>query len=105
MLKEFDPDHARKGSGIYVPAELRHVAGAICAARLIADVEAISLTEQEGIPEIPSYRSLTFLDPTKVQAALSRRVFVAGPEPETVDYAHRTTAEYLAAAFLAKQAL
>ncbi|TGP94094.1 hypothetical protein EN856_15580 [Mesorhizobium sp. M8A.F.Ca.ET.213.01.1.1] len=103
MLQEFDADHARKGSGVYSTAELRPVAGAICAARLIADVEAISLTEQEGIPEIPGYRSLTFLDPAKIQAALSRRVFVAGPEAETVDYAHRTTAEYLAAAFLAKQ--
>ena len=37
------------------------------------------------------------------QAALGRRVFVAGPEPETVDYAHRTTAEFLAASFLAVQ--
>ncbi|ESX49433.1 hypothetical protein NLY43_25495 [Mesorhizobium sp. C416B] len=103
MLQEFDANHARKGSGVYSAAELRQAAGAVCAARLIADVEAISLTEQEGIPEIPGYRSLTFLDAAKTQAALCRRVFVAGPEPETVDYAHRTTAEYLAAAFLAKQ--
>ena len=34
-------------------------------------------------------------------AALGRRVFVAGPAPESVDYAHRTTAEYLGAAWLA----
>jgi hypothetical protein len=36
-----------------------------------------------------------------VIAALGRRVFVAGPAPESVDYAHRTTAEYLAAGWLA----
>ena len=34
-------------------------------------------------------------------AALGRRVFAAGPAPESVDYAHRTTAEYLGAAWLA----
>lgn len=102
MLREFDKDRARKGAGVYSAAELRNAAGGICAARLIADVEAIGLTEQEGTLDIPGYRSLTFLDPVKARAALGRRIFVAGPEPETVDYAHRTTAEYLAAAFLAE---
>ena len=38
-----------------------------------------------------------------VQAALGRRVFDAGTEAETVDYAHRTTAEFLAAEFLAQR--
>ena len=100
MLQEFDQDRARSGSGVYSVAELRPVAGAICAARLISDVDAISLTDQEGTPDTPGYRSLAFLELEKIQAALGRRIFVAGPEPETVDYAHRTTAEYLAAAFL-----
>ncbi|UWU83181.1 hypothetical protein N2605_27055 [Bradyrhizobium yuanmingense] len=36
-----------------------------------------------------------------MQAALGRRIFDAGQEPETVDYSHRTMAEYLAAEFLA----
>jgi hypothetical protein len=36
-----------------------------------------------------------------VIAALGRRIFVAGSAPESVDYAHRTTAEYLGAAWLA----
>jgi predicted NACHT family NTPase len=103
MLQEFDPDRARRGSGVYSVAELRPVAGAICAARLISDVEAISLTDQEGTPEIPGYRSLIFSEPAKTQAALGRRIFVTGAEPESVDYAHRTTAEYLAAAFLAER--
>lgn len=38
-----------------------------------------------------------------MQAALGRRVFDAGTKPETVDYAHRTTAEFLAAEFLAQR--
>jgi predicted NACHT family NTPase len=101
MLQEFDQDRARAGAGTFSVAELRSAAGAICAARLISDVDAVSLTDQEGTAEIPGYRTLTLVDPQKTQAALGRRIFVIGPEPETVDYAHRTTAEYLAAAFLA----
>lgn len=103
MLAEFDPERARGGAGSFSVAELRPVAGALCAARLISDVDGISLTDQEGTLDIPGYRSLHFLPPEKVQAALGRRVFEAGSEPETVDYAHRTTAEFLAAEFLAAQ--
>jgi predicted NACHT family NTPase len=102
MLQEFDPERARSGSGVFSVNELRPVAGGILAARLISDIEAIGLSDQEGSRDIPGYRSLSFLDPTKSQAALGRRVFVTGPEPETVDYAHRTTAEYLGASFLAQ---
>lgn len=103
MLEEFDPERARTGAGSFSVAELRPVAGALCAARLISDVDAISLTDQEGTPDIPGYRSLHSFPREKVQAALGRRIFDAGSEPETVDYAHRTTAEFLAAAFLAAQ--
>jgi hypothetical protein len=78
------------------------VAGAICAARLVSDVEAISLTDHEDSPAIPSYRSLSMVAPEKAIAALGRRVFAAGPASESVDYAHRTTAEYLGATWLAE---
>ena len=101
MLKEFDKDHARSGSGIYTVEELRPAAGAACAARLISDIEAISLADHEESAVVPSYRSLSMVAPEKAIAALSRRIFVAGPAPESVDYAHRTTAEYLGAAWLA----
>jgi predicted NACHT family NTPase len=101
MLKEFNTDRARSGSGVYTVDELRPAAGAVCAARLISDIEAVSLADHEASTTIPSYRSLSMLLPEKVIAALGRRVFVAGPAPESVDYAHRTTAEYLGAAWLA----
>jgi hypothetical protein len=101
MLQEFNQEHARFGSGKYTVDELRPIAGAICAARLISDVEAVSLTDQEGTPDTPSYRSLHLYPPEKVLAALGRRIFDAEPESETVDYTHRTTAEFLAAEFLA----
>jgi predicted NACHT family NTPase len=96
MLREFDKDHARSGSGIYTVEELRPAAGAVCAARLISDIEAISFADHEASTTIPSYRSLGMLPPAKVTAALGRRVFVAGPAPESVDYAHRTSAAWLA---------
>ncbi len=106
MLEESNHEHARFGSGRHTVDELRPVAGAICAGRLISDVDAISLTDQERTPDIPGYRSLRcFFPPETVLAALGRRVFVfdSASELETVDYAHRTTAEFLAAEFLAAQ--
>jgi predicted NACHT family NTPase len=103
MLEEFDQERARGGAGSFSVGELRPVAGAICAARLISDVDAISLTDQEGTPHVPGYRSLHFFPAEKVRAALGRRVFDADSQPETVDYTHRTTAEFLAAGFLATQ--
>ena len=101
MLKETNAERARSGVGIYSVEELRAAAGAIFAASLISDVEAVSLTEQEGTADVPGYRSVPFAGHETLQAAMSRRVFVAGPEPESVAYAHRTTAEYLGAEFLA----
>jgi predicted NACHT family NTPase len=103
MLQEFNPDRARRGSGTYSVGELRPIAGAICAARLISDVEAISLADQEGTLDIPGHRSVRLFLPEQVQAALSRRVFDASAEPEAVDYALRTTAEFLAAEFVASR--
>lgn len=101
LLQEFDDERARAGSGSFAAAELRPAAGALCAARLISDITAISLKEQEGTPDIPGYRSLVFMPKEKVLAVLGRRIFDAVPETETVDYSHRTMAEYLAAEFLA----
>src|SRR5262249_43557330 len=66
-----------------------------------SDVAGICLAEHEGNSDTPSYRTLDFLERAKVQAALGRRVFEAGPVAESVDYAHRTTAEFLGAGWLA----
>lgn len=101
MLREENPERARTGSGVYTSQELRLPAGAALAARLISDIEAISLADQEGTETIPS-RTLPFFEPARTIAALGRRIFAAGPTPETADYAHRTTAEYLGAAWLAQ---
>lgn len=103
MLQESNTERARAGSGTFLAAELRPVAGALCAARLISDVEAVSLTDQDGSPAIPGYRSMDLFPPERVQAALGRRIFDAASVPEAVDYAHRTTAEFLAAEFLASR--
>ncbi len=82
-------DDGMSGSGVYTGEELRLPAGAALAARLISDIEAISLADQEGKETIPSYRTLPIFEPGKTIAALGRRVFAAGPVPESVDYVHR----------------
>jgi predicted NACHT family NTPase len=58
MLQEENSERARTGSGVYTGEELRLPAGAALAARLISDIEAISLADQEGTETIPSYRTM-----------------------------------------------
>jgi len=101
MLHENNAERARIGTGVFTGDELQLAAGGALAARLISDVEGIGLADQERDEAVPSYRTLPFFTPEKTLAALSRRVFGVGPVPESVDYIHRTTAEYLGAAWLA----
>jgi len=102
LLSEHNASRARSGDGIYGPDELRAPAGSILATRLISDVGGVSLTDAQVTEEYPSYRTTPFPEREKVRAALGRRVFV-GSGDEIADYTHRTTAEYLGAAWLAKQ--
>ncbi|MFO1025239.1 MAG: hypothetical protein U1E70_08665 [Acetobacteraceae bacterium] len=101
LIAEVNKEHLRSATGAFSGDELRETAGAFSAARLIADVVAIGLSEDESIPDVPTYRSLSFVEAARAQAALQRRVFRAGPIPESVDYLHRTTAEFLGAEWLA----
>jgi hypothetical protein len=103
LLSEHNPERARAGEGVYDADELYSAAGAVCAARLISDVEGISLSDQSNTPDYPSYRTVGALDAAKVRAALGRRAFTTGGQLDTVDYIHRTTAEYLAAKWLAQR--
>lgn len=103
LLEEHsDPQRHRHG-GRYSSNELRESAGELCAVRLISDILAISLSENDRGEDLPSYRSLCSGDKDKTLAALGRRAFVSGPMVETADYAHRTIAEYLGASWLAKK--
>lgn len=103
LLAEHNSEHARRGAGVYTPGELRGSAGALFAARLISDVEGISLAEASTDANFPTYRTAPAADVAKAAAALSRRVFVSAGLPETAEYTHRTVAEYLAADWLANQ--
>jgi hypothetical protein len=85
MLREENPDRATVGSGLYAGEELRLPAGSALAARLISDMEAISLADQEGTETTPSYRTLPFFEPGKIMAALGRRVFEGGSTPDCED--------------------
>ncbi len=101
LLTEHSKEHTRKNSGIYTSDELEHPAGAICALRILSDVSGVSLLPNDIRPEYPSYRTIPFFSHEIIRATLSRRVFSTGDEVETVDYSHRTIAEYLAAKWLA----
>ncbi|EHA2458952.1 hypothetical protein JKI42_001443 [Salmonella enterica] len=101
LLTEHSKEHSRQNSGIYTSDELEPPAGSICALRILSDVSGISLLPNDIRPEYPSYRTIPFFSHEIIRATLSRRVFSAGDEPETVDYSHRTIAEYLAAKWLA----
>jgi hypothetical protein len=102
LLSEANKAHSGTGLGKYSPGEIADVAGAICALRLISDVEGVSLENNTSKAEFPSYRTIKIADQEKVQAALTRRLFTASTETSAVSYTHRTTAEFLAAKMLAK---
>ncbi|HBV4559044.1 TPA: hypothetical protein MDY63_003931 [Klebsiella aerogenes] len=101
LLTEHSREHTRLTSGSYTCDELEYPAGSICALRILSDVSGVSLLPNDIRPEYPSYRTISFFSHEIIRAALSRRVFSAGDEVETVEYSHRTIAEYLAAKWLA----
>ena len=103
LLSEHNRNRQRSGGGVFTPQELREAAGALSAMRLVSDVDGISLPESGDGADFPSYRTLPFIPPDMAVGALGRRVFMAGGRPETVDYAHRTIAEFLGAGWIAAQ--
>lgn len=103
LLTEHNDRKTHAGDGVYCADELKDAAGAICAARLIGDVAGVSRAEASGEIEVPTYRTLDCEDLERIRAALGRRIFVSVSGSEAVDYAHRTIAEFLAAAWLAKR--
>jgi hypothetical protein len=100
QLTEENATHARAVGGHFTADELRPTAGGVCAARLISDIEGLSLSAPAANDTAPHYRALQHLDLERVLAVLKRPLFVA-IGPERVDYDHRTSAEYLAAAWIA----
>ncbi len=103
LLTETKKGISQKKQGRYSVNELLEVAGEVCAVRLISDIQAISLAECDAAEDIPSYRKISSGDGEKVIATLGRRVFAMGAMTETVDYAHRVIAEYLAATWLSSK--
>jgi len=102
LLTEHNDERARSGSGEYSPNELLNTAGIACATILISGVEGISLRNNGGDKDFPSYRELTICEPELLLATLTRRIFSYSTD-ETVSCIHRTVAEYLAASWLVDQ--
>ena len=101
LLTEHNRERLGPGLGKYSSEELMAPAGAACASILISGVAGISLLENNGLREFPSYRSVPFEDPDKVQACLMRRAFSG--DSQTVSPIHRTIAEFIAAKWLASK--
>lgn len=101
LLSEHNRVHAQRDVGQYTHAELLEEAGFACAVRLISDIGGISCAGSLGDGSLPSSRDLAKNDPKKLDAAIGRRIFVAGDSEGTTDYAHRTIAEYVGAQQLA----
>lgn len=102
LLTEHNVEKSHLLDGSYTAEELLDAAGAACTVRLISDIDGICLANTELGADCPSFRSLGFIDIDKMRAALGRRAFASHSNDGRVDYAHRTVAEYLAAAWIAK---
>ena len=103
LLTEHNDKKTVAGDGVFGAHELRDAAGAVCAARLISDVAAVSRAEASCDADMPSYRTLECEDKERIRSALGRPMFSTVPGTDAVDYGHRTTAEYLAAGWLANR--
>lgn len=104
LLTETSSEHLR--SAIIGNATDRlDCAGAICAARLIADVEGIYLSTTESHLFHENWLvsgEIHKFEHNLIQSVLRSRLFNAHSEQE-FDYSHRMVAEYLAARWIAKQ--
>lgn len=105
MLSEHGADRAPSESTDLSAEELLPIAGLICAVRLIADISEISLSASSADKRRPSYRAIDPDNPQRVLAALQRRLFVYSGAAHSVDYVHRTVAEFAAATYIAGQLL
>ena len=104
LLQEHNRSQERRETGQFSAAEISEAAGALCAARLIGDIDGFSLSKSDSNPDFPSYKSIASIANTeKALAALCRRIFAGDRLSETVDYAHRTLAEFLGASWLAER--
>lgn len=102
LLQEHNEEHGERGLGQYAARELMAAAGALCALRLVSDFDGFSLRSNSNDDEVPSYRAIELAPPGILQSAMTRRIFVSTGMPSTVDYVHRTLAEYLGARWLAE---
>ncbi|CAB3806545.1 hypothetical protein [Pararobbsia alpina] len=102
LLAEHNRERARRDE--YGVDELQLIVGAICALRLISDIDGVSI-DLRGVDDTrPGFELLLgFFERDKIRAALGRRIFLSIAEGSAVDYVHRTTAEFVGARWLAHQ--
>lgn len=103
LLDETNEEHVEGTRGVgYIPAsELLDAAGALCALRLISHCSGFTWRSRALAGDIPTFKEVKLCSQAHLDACLKRRVFVISG-PGTMDYVHRTVAEYLAALWMVK---
>jgi hypothetical protein len=81
LLSEHNYTHTRREPGSYSSSELLEAAGALCAIRLISDIDGINLSETSSDNDYPSYRYLDLCEREKTLAALGRRALWLARSP------------------------
>lgn len=103
LMEELNRERNKLKEDLFSSIELEDTVGAIMSFRLISGVSGLCIDNQGKGDEYPSLRVLNDLDKAKVKEAIQRRIFVNADWENTVDYYHRTIAEYVAAKWVAKQ--
>lgn len=100
-LNDLHVERALNGAH-YDATQLIDAAGALCALRLLSSCQGFTRSVRSVDSDIPSFVKLT-LEPQDLRhAVMLRRVFRTVGD-QSVDYVHRTVAEYLAARWLVKR--
>jgi hypothetical protein len=105
LLNEHNDEHKDRGDAgaLQTDADIKVAAGALCALRLLSDCEGYSLQSDSIDEKTPGWLHIPLAKTEAIKEVLKRRIFVSNGNPNSVDYLHRTIAEYLGARWLAKK--
>lgn len=102
LLEEYNDVHllGKRPETELSDEEMLRAAGALCAVRLLADIDGFSVQERRDNRR-PFLNKLQLCGIASLRAALGSRVFTSANEPGVFDHGHKAIAEYLAARYLA----
>ncbi|RJQ44554.1 MAG: hypothetical protein C4538_09990 [Nitrospiraceae bacterium] len=102
LIKEINPEHAKRGETSPVPDDLRKAAGAAASTILLSNSVGLSRTEPAYGNGYVRLSIVPHLNKSNLDAVLERRLFIS-PEVDRFALVHRTIAEFLAAEDLSER--